>query len=176
LRSASREGLEVRVAAWLRGAVRPARSAWPLQAWEPVVYSGGRREPSSSPASDAFAYHARPRLTEPERVVGVKPARFAFWLFDLLGARPGDDFADLFPGSGGIGRAWAIYASAPGVHGAPLAGERDPSCQDLADASHVDGGDASRADPGHASREYSGDASRSAAARQVSCGAAGGGS
>ena len=46
------------------------------------------------------------------RVVGAKPAAFCWWLFDLLGALPGDELVDLFPGSGGIGRAWRLYSSA----------------------------------------------------------------
>ena len=32
----------VRVAAWHRGE-RPTRSRWPLHAWEPVIYHGGRQ-------------------------------------------------------------------------------------------------------------------------------------
>ena len=32
----------VRVAAWHRGE-RPTRSRWPLHAWEPVIYCGGRQ-------------------------------------------------------------------------------------------------------------------------------------
>lgn len=43
--------------------------------------------------------------------MGAKPARFAFWLFDLLGALPGDELDDLYPGSGGIRRAWQLYTS-----------------------------------------------------------------
>lgn len=37
------------------------------------------------------------------------------WVFDLLGALPGDEFVDVFPGSGGVGRAWLAYCpeSAP---------------------------------------------------------------
>jgi hypothetical protein len=30
-------------------------------------------------------------------------------MFELLGALPGDELDDLFPGSGGIGRAWDAY-------------------------------------------------------------------
>jgi hypothetical protein len=33
----------VRIAAWHRGE-RPTRSRWPLHAWEPVLYSGGREK------------------------------------------------------------------------------------------------------------------------------------
>jgi hypothetical protein len=101
-------GLPVRVAAWFRG-VRPTASAWPLPAWEPVVYVGGRRLVSRDVAHDALIRHARPRLTDPGRVVGAKPAAFCFWLFGLMGARPGDLLVDLFPGSGGVARAWHLY-------------------------------------------------------------------
>lgn len=105
----------VRVASWHRGP-RRARTYAPLKAWEPVVYAGGRRvlrEALEAPV-DALNHVARPRTTDPGRVIGAKPAAFAFWMFDLLGARPGDDLVDLFPGSGGIGRAWAhLEAVAP---------------------------------------------------------------
>jgi hypothetical protein len=35
-------------------------------------------------------------------------------VFDLLGALPGDEFTDLYPGSGGVARAWATYAEEVG--------------------------------------------------------------
>lgn len=115
----------VRVAAWVRGE-RPTRSGRPLNAWEPVIYHGGRHlDPSSleerqAAASrhagttrrlDVLVHHARPRRTDPDRVIGAKPAAFARWMFDLLGARPGDQLHDLFPGSGGISRAWHAYTA-----------------------------------------------------------------
>jgi hypothetical protein len=61
---------------------------------------------------DALVHVARIRTTDPRRVVGAKPAAFCWWVFDLLGALPGDELVDLFPGSGGIGRAWRLYTSA----------------------------------------------------------------
>jgi hypothetical protein len=86
----------------------------PLSSWEPVVYRGGRAYPSALEARrlDALVHVARIRTTDPRRVVGAKPAAFCWWLFDLLGALPGDELVDLFPGSGGIGRAWRLYRSA----------------------------------------------------------------
>lgn len=100
----------VRVGVWVRGA-RPTVSAWPLSAWEAVVFVGGRRLPSRDVVDDVLVYTARPRLSDPGRVVGAKPARFCYWLFDLLGARGGDELVDLFPGSSGVARAWAVFAS-----------------------------------------------------------------
>lgn len=104
----------VRVAAWVRGE-RPTRSARPLNAWEPVIYFGGRAlmvEPSGQRRLDALVHVSRPRTTDARRVIGAKPAKFAGWLFALLGALPGDDFTDVFAGSGGIARAWRHYTSA----------------------------------------------------------------
>lgn len=102
--------VEARVAAWFRGD-RPGRARWPRNAWEPVVFAGGRRVPSREGPRDALVYHSRPRTTDPDRVIGAKPAEFAYWLFELLGALPGDSLDDLYPGSGGISRAWAVYSS-----------------------------------------------------------------
>ncbi|TDL43854.1 hypothetical protein [Microbacterium oleivorans] len=159
-----------RVAVWVRGE-RPTRSAGPLNAWEPVIYWGGRRDasrstmagervvPSSSDASrapgedasrlkgatrrvaadvgddasrraaadasrvaaddtssgsarrvDVLTYRPGARTTEPGRVIGAKPSVFCRWIFDLLGAEPQDEFADLFAGSGGVMRAWNTFA------------------------------------------------------------------
>lgn len=174
----------VRVAAWVRGE-RPTRSAGPLNAWEPVIYWGGRRDASrragvplhvvedlhdashstaaahdASPGGhdassraaatgrvaiadassadparvaaaggtrsgaienasaeysrrlDVLIYRPGVRLTDPARVVGAKPAVFIRWMFDLLGAEPQDEFTDLFPGSGGVMRAWDVFSGA----------------------------------------------------------------
>jgi hypothetical protein len=165
----------VRVAAWVRGE-RPTKAHGPLNAWEPVIFSGGRassptaaahdasrvtratrrgdhddastraaatrsgeiRDASFPPAErvaqglcntrratpattlqvggmgrrvDVLIAGSTPRLTDPRRVVGAKPAVFCRWVFDLLGAQPGDLFVDVFPGSGGVARAWEIFAN-----------------------------------------------------------------
>jgi hypothetical protein len=47
----------------------------------------------------------------PGALVGMKPPEFAVWMFAQLGARAGDELADLFRGSGAIGRAWDLYTS-----------------------------------------------------------------
>lgn len=102
-----------RVAAWFRGE-RPTASYSPLSAWEPVVYFGGRRHLSSGSARrlDALVHFARPRLADPRRIVGTKPAVFCAWLFQLLGATAGDEFVDLFPGSQGVALSWQTFVGA----------------------------------------------------------------
>ncbi|MFI6388700.1 hypothetical protein [Nonomuraea sp. NPDC050540] len=118
----------VRVAAWHRGE-RPTASRWPLNAWEPVIYHGGRPNDPSRPTGatrrlDSLIHGVSPMTTLPSRVIGAKPAAFCRWLFDLLGAQPGDSLDDLFPGSGAVTRAWTAFTNAP-----------DPSPQALTDTS-----------------------------------------
>lgn len=103
-----------RVAAWVRGEAGFAKSNRPLNGWEPVLYFGGRAVQSEADVRrvDTLVYHAHPRLTDPKRVVGAKPAVFIRWMFDLLGAQPQDEFTDMFPGSGGVTRAWSAFCRA----------------------------------------------------------------
>lgn len=123
------------VAAWHRGPM-PARSYRPVNAWEPVIYFGGRGiDPSTLTGAtrrvDSLVHVNKPRLTDPNRVIGAKPAMFARWMFDLLGAQPHDHFTDLFPGSGGIARAWEAFA---GGHNVAPRSATCPAGED--DASH----------------------------------------
>lgn len=101
----------VRVASWHRGA-RPGRSGAPRSAWEPVIYRPARDEVREDWPADAFSVVPRARTTDPGRVIGAKPASFAHWIFGLMGARAGDAFDDLYPGSRGMSRAWAVFSQA----------------------------------------------------------------
>lgn len=136
----------VRVAAWHRGE-RPTRSVRPLNAWEPVIYFGGRgvlqdrgdasrpagddayapgQDDASSPARarrvDSLVFAAHPRTTDPFRVIGSKPAVFCRWVFDLLGAQAGDELDDIYPGSGGVTRAWELFNGVGGLPSSDGAG------------------------------------------------------
>ena len=99
---------DVKVGAWHCGG-RHGKSYYPRDAWQPVVYAGARRILSRRPRFNSLVYRSAARRTDPKRVTGAKPAAFCYWLFDLLGARPGDELVDLVPGSGGVMRAWTIY-------------------------------------------------------------------
>jgi hypothetical protein len=137
----------VRVAAWHRGA-RIVPSWQPLSGWEPVIYWPARPvEPSQVDLRrvDSLVHGIAPMTTLPGRVVGAKPAVFCRWVFGLLGAAAGDSLADLYPGSGAVGRAWRAYVSpealsdasfpADGDASRPAAGDAHPSCGARDDAS-----------------------------------------
>ena len=101
----------IRVCAWRRR-VRPTRSRRPLSAWEPLLVYGGRHLEAGWPQEvlDHLDYRGRYDAM-PGALVCMKPPEFAVWMFAQLGAQPGDELADLFPGSGAIGRAWELYTS-----------------------------------------------------------------
>jgi hypothetical protein len=128
--------LGARVAAWHRGE-RPTRSRWPLHAWEPVLYCGGRRLVTGERRADSLVCGVGPLDTLSGRVIGSKPAAVCRWIFTLLGAAPGDRLDDLFPGSGAVGRAWAAYTGG------------DPSLTPASDASCPDPGEASSPSAGN---------------------------
>lgn len=102
---------DVRVAIWVRGsrASKTSGSTHPLSAYEVVFYCGWRDEPTTDRPDDVLVLGVAPRMTDPRRVIGAKPAGFVAWMFELLGALPGDGLDDLFPGSGIVSRAWKLY-------------------------------------------------------------------
>lgn len=132
------QDLTVRVAAWIRGP-RAHATAHVVNAWEPVVFAGGRHLAAGVP-DVLLGVVPRARPTLPSSVVGMKPPRFAEWVFRLLGARLGDELMDLYPGSGIVGRTWELYQG------------RDPSADAAADASPRARADASPATTADASR------------------------
>lgn len=54
---------------------------------------------------EMFTFRPKP----PAYVTGMKPPAFSRWLFAWLGAEPGDSLADMFPGSGTVGREWGAW-------------------------------------------------------------------
>lgn len=74
----------------------------PVQyACEVVLLSGGRDAPNKPMVRD---WISGPRSQE-KGLVGAKPDYFNDWVLALLNYQPGDELDDLFPGTGGMGRA-----------------------------------------------------------------------
>lgn len=99
---------DARVAAW----IKPFRSfkpgVNPAYAWEPVIFRGGRKRMRwENTVRDFASVNVTPRAG----FVGARPEAFCFWMFGLLNTRRGDEFVDLFPGSGAVPRAWERWES-----------------------------------------------------------------
>lgn len=126
----------VRVAVWYVTNRRPTTGVgrWHFS-WEPVIMRGGRpgwgeglcvRDVLSFPAPQASG-----------DITGQKPPAFCRWIFDLLGAREGDELDDIFPGNGIVGREWLAYLAQPPI--LPLA-LRDQGTKTVVYGDHPTGG------------------------------------
>jgi len=145
--------LPYRVASWQKGG-RGGETTAPRSSWEPVLYHPARETLGQWP-EDSYSGTARPRRTDPGSVIGQKPPGFCSWLFALIGACAGDSFVDVFPGSGGVGRAWSLFVAEDRRDGSRRAG-RDGRAR-IEETRRAPGGDV-RAPGGDASRVAGGDA------------------
>ena len=97
---------DVQVASWSRTNSAPFYPVRVVKSWEPVIFRGGRQRFSRG------GDFVRDFLVAPfvvKGLIGAKPRLFCRWMFSLLGAQPGDQLDDLFPGSGAVGAAWAEW-------------------------------------------------------------------
>lgn len=98
---------DVRVMAWVKPFASFKPNVNPAYAWEPVIVRGGRKRERSEPTVRDWV---SANITLRKNLSGAKPDAFSFWLFEALGARPGDEFTDLFPGSGAVSGAWRTWS------------------------------------------------------------------
>jgi hypothetical protein len=107
---------KVRVASWCKPFAAwkipkndDGKAAMAPYAWEPVIFT----TTSKAERAERMGVFCRDFLLESppmkQRVPGEKPTRFGWWVFSLLGAMPGDEMHDLFPGSGAITEAWDAW-------------------------------------------------------------------
>ena len=98
----------VRVCPW----VKPFASFKPnvtlAYAWEPIYVKPARRRERDLPTVRDWV---SANITLKRGLSGVKPDAVCFWLFEALGMERGDTFADLFPGSGAVSEAWALWST-----------------------------------------------------------------
>lgn len=95
-----------RIAAWVKPFAVYKPGVNPAYAWEPMFFKPARSNDRSKPTvKDWVAVN----ITMRKGLVGAKPSELCYWLFDLLGAEAGDDFTDMFPGTGVVGRCWIDF-------------------------------------------------------------------
>jgi hypothetical protein len=94
---------DVRIGAWVKPFASWRPNIHPAYCWEPVIFQGARKKSRKERTSRDWC---SANITLQRSCPGAKPDEFCWWIFDLLGAEPEDEFHDLFPGSGAVQRAW----------------------------------------------------------------------
>jgi len=110
-----------RVGAWISDRARFAGKAVAVRKhFEPVIFMGGRQHAETGNRTADFIVTKQERLPAGQpryamvksdiragkTFLGRKPSAFCHWVFDLLGVETGDDFEDIFPGSGAVTEAY----------------------------------------------------------------------
>jgi len=96
----------VRVGAWVKpwAVFRP--NVNPAFAWEPVIFKIARGRTRQQPTTrDWVSANATAR----RGLCGVKPDAFCFWIFETLNLVGGDEFYDLYEGTGAVTRAFRLW-------------------------------------------------------------------
>ena len=101
-----------RVASWVKPFSSFKVNVNPAYAWEPVLFKGGRKRGRELPTIRDWVSE---NITTGRGTHGAKPRGFCIWVFQMLGARRGDQLVDLYPGSGAVMKAWGSYVSPVGV-------------------------------------------------------------
>jgi len=96
---------DVRVMAWIKPFVAFKGGVNPAYSWEPVIVRGGRRLGVYPKLRDFCSAS----ITLKKGLTGAKPDDFWLWLFAIMGARTGDTFVDVFPGTGRGTEMWKRY-------------------------------------------------------------------
>lgn len=99
---------DIRIGAWVKPFHVYKKGVRPAYAWEPVIYRGGRNKNHPPPVKGGKATTPKDfvsaNITLQKGLVGAKPEPFCDWILDLLNFQLGDEFDDLFPGTGIFGR------------------------------------------------------------------------
>ncbi len=97
---------DVRVMAWVKPFASFKKNVRVAYCWEPVIVRGGRKRGEGMLTVRDWVAEG---ITLMRGFPGAKPEAFCFWLFEVLNIKRDDEFVDLFPGSGAVGRAWESW-------------------------------------------------------------------
>lgn len=93
--------------AWVKPFAAWKRNVNPSYQWEPVIVWHPRPRPADGkPYRYGYRDFVSASITLRRGFTGAKPREFCFWLFEVLNLHPGDEFVDLFPGSGAVADAF----------------------------------------------------------------------
>lgn len=111
-----------RFAAWVKSFAAFKKGVRPAYAWEPVIFKPMRRMAKNYSGSFIQRDWIEAPITMKRGLVGAKPAAVCHWIFEIVGAEPGDDLVDLFPGTGAVTQAWKSWRPQMSMFGDQAAG------------------------------------------------------
>jgi len=102
---------EARWMAWMKPFAAFKRNVPVAYAWEPVIVKAARKPVVSKRlvSRDWFQTAVRQNIATQKGLTGAKPEELCHWAFEMVAARPEDDLADLFPGTGAVTKAWKTW-------------------------------------------------------------------
>jgi len=100
----------VRVMAWVKPFASWKPGVNPAYAWEPILVVPARKRGRELPTVRDWV---SVNITLKKGLAGAKPREFCMWLFEALGMLPGDEFHDLFPGTGIVTKCHEQWANPP---------------------------------------------------------------
>jgi hypothetical protein len=106
---------------WGKGFAAFKRNVSVAYAWEPVIVKPARKPVVSKRL--IMRDWIQCSITLERGLTGAKPEMVCHWAFEMMGAQPEDDMADLFPGTGAVSRAWTTWKGQLTEDNAPLFAE-----------------------------------------------------
>ena len=105
---------DVRIGAWVKPFASFKPGVNPAYAWEPVLFMPARQ---GSRDIATVRDWVSANITMERGLHGAKPETFCYWLFNVLGMNPEDEFIDMFPGSGAVTNAHKAWRSQLSLRG-----------------------------------------------------------
>lgn len=103
----------VRVCAWVKKWAAFKKGVGVAYAWEPVLVLPARKRPGPEGGRPMVRDWLATMPTFQTGVAGAKPPELCYWLFEVAGLEPSDALIDLYPGSGAVAEAWAVWRRSP---------------------------------------------------------------
>lgn len=99
---------DARLAAWVKPFASFKKHVTRAWTWEPIILWGGRPIPITQHTVRDWieAPAIAESITLRRGFTGAKPAAVSHWIFSWLNMEAGDEFVDLFPGSGAVTAAY----------------------------------------------------------------------
>lgn len=102
-----------RVMAWVKPFAAFKRNVPVAYAWEPVLVRACRKPEVSGRV--VMRDWIAESITMKRGLVGAKPERVCWWLFEVMGMRYDDTLVDLYPGTGAVSDAWEAWRRQPSL-------------------------------------------------------------